>query len=104
MATVTVFTSDSLRHRALIKILAKEFYFINAIIETQKGNVVFVLKDGDVVEERFVDVLGGNDFMVQVEGLSFGEKIITKGNYDLIDGEKVNVTGEYKYVSGEEGS
>ena len=77
---------------------------INALIETQKGHIVFVLKDGDIVEERFVDVLGGNDLMIQVVGLSFGEKIITKGNYDLIDGEKVNITGEYKYVSGEEGS
>ncbi|MFC1541852.1 efflux RND transporter periplasmic adaptor subunit [Candidatus Latescibacterota bacterium] len=77
---------------------------INAITETQDGHKVFVLKDGDIVEERSLNVLGGNELMVQVEGISEGEKIITKGNYDLIDGEKVNVTGEYVYVSGEEGS
>ncbi len=77
---------------------------INALIETQKGHIVFVLKDGDIVEERYVDVLGGNELMIQIAGIFAGEKIITKGNYDLIDGEKVNVTGEYKYVSGEEGS
>lgn len=76
---------------------------INAITETQKGHMVFVLKDGDIVEERNLKVLGGDDLMVQVEGIYEGEKIITKGNYDLIDGEKVNVTGEYDYVSGEEG-
>lgn len=76
---------------------------INAITETQKGHMVFVLKDGDIVEERNLKVLGGDDLMVQVEGISEGEKIITKGNYDLIDGERVNVTGEYDYVSGEEG-
>ena len=77
---------------------------MNAITETQKGHMVFVLKDGDIVEERNLKVLGGDDLMVQVEGIFEGEKIITKGNYDLIDGEKVNVTGEYNYISGEEGS
>ena len=76
---------------------------INALTETQKGHVVFVLKEGNVAEERLVDVLGGNDLMVRAEGLSAGERIITKGNYDLIDGEKVNVTGEYTYAGGEEG-
>jgi membrane fusion protein, multidrug efflux system len=77
---------------------------MNAITETQKGHMVFVLKAGDVVEERSLNVLGGDELMVQVEGISAGEKIITKGNYDLIDGEKVNVTGEYDYAGSEEGS
>ncbi len=77
---------------------------VNAIIETQKGHVIFVLKDGDIVEERSLSILGGNDLMAHVEGISAGEKVITKGNYDLIDGEKVNVTGEYEYAGAEEES
>ena len=73
---------------------------LNALIETQRGSIVFVLKEGNVVEERFIETLGGNDLMIQVTGLKSGEKIIAKGQYDLIDGERVNVTGEYKIESG----
>ena len=72
---------------------------INALIETQKGRIVFVLKEGDVVEERSIEIIGGNDLMFQVVGLNAGEKIIAKGHYDLINGEHVNVTGEYKLES-----
>jgi len=76
---------------------------INALIETQNGMIVYVLKEGDIVEERRISTMNGNDLMIQTKGLSAGEKIITKGNYDLIDGEKVNVTGEYIYAGeGEE--
>jgi len=73
---------------------------INSLIETQKGRIVFVLKEGDVVEERSVEIIGENDLMFQVVGLNAGEKIIAKGHYDLINGEHVNVTGEYKLESG----
>ena len=74
---------------------------INAMIETQKGRIVFVLNEGNVAEERLIQTLGGNDLMIQVTGLKSGEKIIAKGHYDLINGERVNVTGEYKIESGE---
>lgn len=73
----------------------------NAMIETEKGTRIFVLKDGDVVEERAVETFGGNDLMMRVSGIAPGERVITKGHYDIVDGEKVNVTGEYR-VSGEE--
>ncbi|MFC1552667.1 efflux RND transporter periplasmic adaptor subunit, partial [Candidatus Latescibacterota bacterium] len=46
---------------------------INAITETQKGHMVFVLGDGDIVEERSLNVLGGDELMVQVEGISVDE-------------------------------
>ena len=77
---------------------------INALIETRKGLMVFVLKEGNIVEERFIKMVGGNDLMTMSVGLSAGEKIITRGHYDLIDGEQVNVTGEYNRERGEAGS
>ncbi len=74
---------------------------INSLIETQNGRIVFVLKEGDIVEERHVEIIGENELMVQVTGLNPGEKVIAKGQYDIINGERVNVTGEYKLESGE---
>jgi multidrug efflux pump subunit AcrA (membrane-fusion protein) len=77
---------------------------INTLIETQNGRIVFVLKEGNVVEERKIEMMEGTDLMVQVKGLSAGEKIISKGQYDLINGEQVNVTGEYSSEIEEVGS
>lgn len=74
---------------------------LNSLIETQHGRIVFVLNDDNTVSERKVELLNASDIMIQVTGLSAGEKIITKGQYDLIDGEQVNVTGEYSESGGE---
>ena len=77
---------------------------INALIETQNGRIVYVLKEGNVVEERKIEIQERTDVMIQVKGLNSGEKIISKGQYDLIDGERVNVTGEYSSGREEAGS
>ncbi len=74
---------------------------LNSLIETQHGRIVFVLNNDNTVSEREVEIVNASDIMIQVTGISAGEKIITKGQYDLIDGERVNVTGEYSESGGE---
>ena len=71
---------------------------LNATIETDQGTVVFVLRDDDTVELRSIEHLSGNETMIQVAGLTPGERIVARGQNDLVDGERVNVTGEYQPI------
>jgi membrane fusion protein, multidrug efflux system len=69
---------------------------INALIETQKGRVVFVAKEDNTVEERLIEYGESNDTMVHIiSGLQPGDKIIARGQHDLVTGERINITGEY---------
>ena len=71
---------------------------LNATIETDQGPVVFVLRDDDTVELRSIQNLSGNETMIQVAGLNPGERIVARGQNDLVDGEQVRVTGEYQPI------
>ena len=68
---------------------------LNTIIETQKGRILFVARDNSTVEQRLVTLGGGGDTMIRVlTGISPGEKVVVKGQHDLVDGEKVNISGK----------
>lgn len=90
------------------RILRKTFHDalmipINAIIETQAGRVIFVAHEDGSVEQRPIELgQGGETTVMVLSGLQSGEKVVVKGQHDLIDGEKVNVTGTIAAVAGEE--
>jgi membrane fusion protein, multidrug efflux system len=70
---------------------------LDALIETQEGRKVFVTKNDTTAEERSVSIGGENGTTILItSGLQPGDKVITKGQYDLSNGEKIKITGEYK--------
>jgi len=76
---------------------------INAAIETQHGSIVYVAGENDIAEERRVVIGGGNDTMIMlISGVSPGERIIARGQHDLVAGEKVNITGTYTVAAMED--
>jgi len=75
---------------------------INAVVETQDGRIVFVVRDDGTAERRSVELGGMTDLMVRVvSGLGENDRVIVKGQHDLVTGEKVNITGEYSIEPGE---
>jgi RND family efflux transporter MFP subunit len=70
---------------------------MDALIETQYGRRLFVVKSDSTVEERKI-TLGGSsgDRIMVTSGVEPGDKVVTKGQNDLVNGEKVRVTGEYQ--------
>ena len=76
---------------------------LNAVIETQDGRIVFVVRDDNTVEQRSVTLGSNSDTMVQtLSGIYAGDRVIVKGQHDLVDGEKVNITGSLAVAPGEE--
>jgi membrane fusion protein, multidrug efflux system len=75
---------------------------LNALVTTQEGPVVYILKENNTVVLRKVTSLGSNDRMVRISGVEPGERIIARGQQDLSDGEQVKVTGEYSPIIAEE--
>ena len=68
----------------------------NAIIETQHGRIVFLASEDNTAEERPVEIGNSNDTMTFVTaGLKPGDRLIVKGQQDLVNGEQINITGEY---------
>jgi len=75
---------------------------INAVVETQEGRIVFVVRDDGTAERRSVELGGVTDLTVcVVSGLEENDRVIVKGQHDLVTGEKVNITGEYSIEPGE---
>ncbi len=69
---------------------------MDALIETQYGRRLFVVKSDSTVEEREITLGGSSGAMILVtSGIQPGDKVVTKGQKDLSNGEKVRVTGEY---------
>lgn len=69
---------------------------MDALIETQYGRRLFVVKSDSTVEERKITLGGSAGAMILVtSGIQPGDKVVTKGQKDLSNGEKVRVTGEY---------
>ncbi len=69
---------------------------INALIESQKGRIVFVAGNDNTAEERSVEIGAANDTMIRIiSGINPGDRVIVKGQQDLVDGEAINITGEY---------
>ncbi len=90
------------------RILRKTFHDalmipINAVIETQAGRIIFIAREDGSVEQRSIELgQSGETTVMVLSGLQSGEKVVVKGQHDLIDGEKVNVTGTIAAVTGEE--
>lgn len=69
---------------------------INALIESQRGRIVFVAGSGNKAEERYVEIGAANDTMIRIiTGINPGDRVIVKGQQDLVNGEAINITGEY---------
>jgi len=76
---------------------------LDSLIETQIGRKIFVVKDDTLAAERSITIDGGNEDMIVVtSGIEAGERVVTKGQYDLVNGERVKITGEYKKAASEE--
>ena len=76
---------------------------INALVESQSGRTVFIAREDNTAENRTI-VLGQglSDDMMQIDdGVRPGERIIVKGQHDLVTGERINITGEFTHDSGE---
>lgn len=68
---------------------------LNAVVESQAGRSVFVARGDNTAEERTVTIgATGDDTMTIESGLAVGDKVIVKGQYDLVTGEKISITGE----------
>jgi len=69
-----------------------------AVVTTQKGKHLFVMRGRDSVEQ--VDVEVGqieNDFIIIKKGLKPDEKVVLSGQLNLADGSKVTVTKEQTF-------
>ena len=60
---------------------------INALIESQKGRIVFVAGNDNKAEERNVEIGAANDTMIRIiKGINSGDRVIVKGQQDLVNG------------------
>jgi membrane fusion protein (multidrug efflux system) len=62
----------------------------DALVDTGREPVVFVVEDGRAVREP-VEVLGEYDDFLHVRGLGDGDRVVVKGQLDLEDGVPVSV-------------
>ena len=65
---------------------------LRAIVTGSSGQYVFVLKDGETVQQRAVKVARtlGDDAVIEA-GLQTGEQVVTDGQLQLEDGTKVEI-------------
>jgi RND family efflux transporter MFP subunit len=70
---------------------------LDALIETQTGRRVFVVQEDSVAAERAIVIDGsGEDLIVVTAGLQPGDRVVTKGQHDLVNGDRVKITGQYQ--------
>jgi RND family efflux transporter MFP subunit len=69
---------------------------LDALIETQAGRKLFVVLQDSLASERTVSTGSASTDMIMItSGLGNGERVVTKGQHNLVDGERVKITGEY---------
>lgn len=70
---------------------------INAIVEAQEGRSVFVAREDNTAEERTIVLGEGNDdlMVIVTAGVQPGDRVIVKGQQDLVTGESIVITSEY---------
>ncbi|MFC1607778.1 efflux RND transporter periplasmic adaptor subunit, partial [Candidatus Latescibacterota bacterium] len=75
---------------------------LNALIDTQEGRVLYLVRSDNTAEQRSVDIgsISATEVMI-TSGISPGDQVIVKGQHDLVDGERINITGEYSPMTGE---
>jgi RND family efflux transporter MFP subunit len=65
---------------------------LDAVIQTQKGRIVYVLKPDDTAEDHPVEVGPAGDSLIMIEtGLAPGDRVVVKGQHEIGSGEKVKV-------------
>ncbi len=70
---------------------------LDALIETQEGRKLFVVRDDSLAAERSVTLGRSTGDMIMItSGLQPGDKVITKGQHNLVDGEDIRITGQYE--------
>ena len=76
---------------------------VNSVINSQNGNVIYVACKDNTAERRDIELGDGrNDLMVLVtKGIGSGDRVIVKGQHNLVDGERINITGTYAADSAE---
>lgn len=76
---------------------------LDALIETQTGRKVFVVEGDSLAAERSIAIDGsGEEMIVVTSGLQAGDRVITKGQHELVDGDRVRITGEYRKAASQE--
>lgn len=78
---------------------------LDALIETQYGRRAYVVKDDSLASLRNIAIDGGGEDMIVVtKGIQAGDRIITKGQHDIVEGDRVRITGEYGKTAKKEAS
>jgi len=78
---------------------------LDALIETQYGRRAYVVKDDSLASVRNITIDGGGEDMIVVtKGIQAGDRIITKGQHDIVEGDRVRITGEYGKTAKKEAS
>ena len=68
---------------------------LNALIDTQEGRILFVARDDNTAEERSIDIGNNSDTDVMITaGIEPGDKVIVKGQHDLVEGESIKIMSE----------
>lgn len=75
---------------------------LNAVIQTQKGRIVYVVKTDSTVEERDVEIGPIGDLFIKIDkGLTQGDRVVVKGQQQIAAGEKVKIVTENSTPGGE---
>lgn len=75
---------------------------LNAVVLTQKGRIVYVVKTDSTVEERDVEVGPVGNLLIKIDkGLTQGDRVVVKGQQQIAAGEKVKIVGENTTPGGE---
>ncbi len=70
---------------------------VNAVVEAQEGRSVLVALPDSTAEKRTVEIGASSDlFFMVTKGVQSGDRVIVRGQHDLVSGERVNITGDYE--------
>ncbi len=76
---------------------------LDALIEGQDGRQLFVVRHDTLAVQRAIDIAATDAGMMVVRrGIDIGDRVVTKGQHELVDGDRVRVTGEYRIDLGPE--
>ncbi|MFH1566994.1 MAG: hypothetical protein ABIL09_03275 [Gemmatimonadota bacterium] len=76
---------------------------MDALIESQAGRRVFVVRDDTLAAERPIAIAASDETMVVVtDGVRAGDQVVTKGQHDIVNGDRVRITGQYRPGAGVE--
>jgi RND family efflux transporter MFP subunit len=75
---------------------------LNAVVQTQKGRIVYVVKTDSTVEERDIEIGPVGDLFIKIDkGLTKGDRVVVKGQQQIAAGEKVKIVSDDSTQGGE---